>query len=121
MSAPGVVGPGGWPAGVQRVVGDPAEVAGTLRASGWRVGVAAPSRRTSEFYASVADALAWPPWFGGNLDALWDALTDLVEPTALVLADWTVFARARPERWSRILAVLDERAAIAPPFAVLLV
>lgn len=70
--------------------------------------------------ARLAAALSFPDYFGGNLDALWDALTDVEQPTALILTEWTRYARARPERWAAILAVLTERTAGPPAFAVLL-
>ena len=50
--------------------------------------------RTSDFYAELRRGLDLPDWTGANLDALWDVLTDLTEPTALVLA-----AGTPPSRW----------------------
>ena len=47
-------------------------------------------------------------------------LGDLAGPTALVLAGWTAYARARPERWAGLLRVLGERADVGTPFVVLL-
>ena len=41
------------------------------------VHVVGPVRSRSGFYASVASVLALPDWFGHNLDALADCLTDL--------------------------------------------
>ena len=61
-----------------------------------------------------------PDYFGANLDALWDALTDLSRPTAVILDRWTEFARARPARWDSIVAVFAERCERDPPFAVVL-
>jgi RNAse (barnase) inhibitor barstar len=69
----------------------------------------------------LVDALGLPGWFGRNLDALDEALSDLAAPTALVLAAWSTYARARPERWERLLHVLRERAdRDGAPFVVLL-
>ena len=34
-------------------------------------------RTKAEFMTAVADALSFPDWFGNNLDALHDCLTDL--------------------------------------------
>ncbi len=112
--------------GVYRVLGEPATVAARLRSAGWRVGVAATGSGTGvddgvdALYRAIGDALGFPDWFGANLDALWDCLTDLAEPTALVLPAWGRFATARPDRWSRVLAVLRERSEVDPPFSLVL-
>lgn len=91
-----------------------------LAADGWRVAVLPEVARTRDFYAAVRTALELPDWTGANLDALWDVLTDLTEPTALVWRRYATFAVARPGPWQRILAVLEERVGQDPPFAVLL-
>lgn len=106
--------------GVFRVVAAPDEVAAELTGAGWRVSVLPEVTRSRDFYAAVRQALDLPVWTGANLDALWDVLTDLTEPTALVWRRYATFAMARPEPWHRILDVLEERAAQQPPFAVLL-
>jgi RNAse (barnase) inhibitor barstar len=106
--------------GVYRVLGPADAIAPALVDVGWRPVVLAPSASTGEFYDRLASALRLPDWFGRNLDALWDVLTELSAPTALVLTDWTRLPRARPERWSAIMAVLNERTLIAPAFAVVL-
>ena len=36
----------------------------------------------------LANQLHFPEWYGGNLDALYDCLTDLVDDTELVLRNW---------------------------------
>ncbi len=107
-------------AGINRVLGRPSLIAATLTEAGWRTGLIAPTTSVDDFYDEVVAALGWPAYFGHNLDALWDCLTDLDAPTALVLADWTVLARARPAEWAALLEVLDERAALEPPFTVAL-
>jgi RNAse (barnase) inhibitor barstar len=76
--------------------------------------VVPPATTTGEFYRSLAEAMGWPDYFGANLDALWDALTDLSGPTAVILDRWTEFARARPARWNSIVAVFAERCEIDP-------
>jgi RNAse (barnase) inhibitor barstar len=106
--------------GVYRVLGPADSIVRVLEDAGWRPAVLASSGSTSDFYDHLASALRLPDWFGRNLDALWDVLTDLSAPTALVLTDWTRLARARPERWSSILATLTERTLITPAFAVVL-
>lgn len=106
--------------GVYRVLDHPVAIREALEGAGWRTGVVPAVGSTTDFYAAVAKALSWPSYLGRNLDALWDCLTDLEAPTALVLLDWTRFAQARPEHWSAILAVLTERTGQPPAFAVLL-
>ncbi|MFD7654028.1 barstar family protein [Actinosynnema sp. NPDC059797] len=39
--------------------------------------VRAGARTKAEAVAAIADALDFPDWFGHNLDALYDSLTDL--------------------------------------------
>lgn len=116
-------GPGG-PAleqgGVFRVLAPADAVAAALAGDGWRVAVLPELARSRDFYAALRRALDLPDWTGANLDALWDVLTDLTDPTALVWHRYATFATARPEPWRRILDVLEERAALEPPFAVLL-
>ena len=38
-----------------------------------------------DLHREIARCLAFPAWYGGNLDALHDCLTDLSEPSELVL------------------------------------
>ena len=80
-----------------------------------------PATTTGEFYRGLAEAMGWPGYFGANLDALWDGLTDLSRPTAVILERWTVFARARPAALGRRSWPCSPSAAqIDPPFAVVL-
>ena len=106
--------------GVYRVLAPPDRVEAQLVTHGWRVAVLAEVARTRDFYAELRGALDLPDWTGANLDALWDVLTDLTEPTALVWRRYATFAVSRPGPWQRILAVLEERAAQDPPFALVL-
>ncbi len=46
--------------------------------------VAALSRR--EIHEYIAEKMAFPDYYGHNLDALYDCLTDITEPTAVGLA-----------------------------------
>lgn len=105
--------------GVYRLVGVPTVMANGLTEAGWRTVRLGPSADLDAFYREVKDRLGLPDWFGSNLDALWDVLTDLDQPTALVLERWTRLA-TRPDDWSRVLDVLIERTETTPPFAVIL-
>ncbi|HYI53318.1 MAG TPA: barstar family protein [Microlunatus sp.] len=106
--------------GVYRILAPLDAVEAQLAADGWRVTVLNEVERTRDFYAELRRALDLPDWTGANLDALWDVLTDLTEPTAVVWPRHATFAVARPGPWQRILAVLEERAEQDPPFAVVL-
>ena len=119
MSIEGLVD-GSLTAGVYRVLGPPDVIVRGLAEAGWQPIAVAASTSTREFHDHLADALRLPDWFGRNLDALWDVLTDLSGPTALVLTDWTRLPRARPERWTSILGLLTERTRTGPALAVVL-
>lgn len=89
-------------------------------AAGWQVAEIGAFDDLDGFYDRVTDALGLPPYFGRNLDALWDCLTDLVEPTAVIIADWSRFALPEPRDADRLLAVLTDRTVAGSPFAVVL-
>ena len=112
----------GWPrTGVHRVLGAADEVASELAARGWDVAVVVPARTETELWDSLVEALRLPDWFGRNLDAVDEVLTDLVRPTALVLAAWWRTATAQPGRWAGLLEVLGERTTVErPPLLVVL-
>ena len=68
--------------------------------------------RRDEAMERLGRALCLPEWWGRNLDALHDCLTEPGEPTALVLAhraemEGTIFGR-------RLLRVLEDAAAENP-------
>ena len=44
----------------------------------------------SRVHSKLARSLHFPGWYGRNLDALYDCLTDLHEETELILVNWTV-------------------------------
>lgn len=106
--------------GIYRVLDPSEEIVSTLQGSGWRTAVVGPTRSRHAFYAAIAESLGFPAYFGANLDALWDSLSELETPTALILVEWTALARARPDGWRRILEVLSDRTGTDAPFAVVL-
>ena len=78
----------------------------TIRLDGARL------RDREEAMEQLGRALELPEWWGRNLDALHDCLTEPGEPTALVLAhraemEGTIFGR-------RLLRVLEDAAAENP-------
>ena len=100
---------------------DATRTAAALRGRGWDAREVAAARSTPELHAALAAALALPAWYGANLDALWDCLADLDEPTALVLAGWDGFVRREPSGARRFVDLFAERARQDPAFAAVLV
>lgn len=72
------------------------------------------------FLEAVGEALAFPAYYGRNLDALHDCLRDVAVPTVLLWDGWGPLAREEPGAFGAVLSVLRERAAVRPGFAVLL-
>lgn len=54
-----------------------------LRRAGWHVG-AVDLSEPRDAVAAVGEELGFPSYYGKNLDALHDSLTDIVRPTALL-------------------------------------
>jgi RNAse (barnase) inhibitor barstar len=101
---------------------DADEVRRTVEHAGWQFGYVDgwhdQDRRA--VLTAIGRALAFPDYYGRNLDALWDCLTDLAEPTVLLWDGWSTLARADQETFGKVRAILIERAALAPPFTTLL-
>ena len=47
-------------------------------------------RSAEEFHNALAQELDFPDWYGHNLDALYDCLTELPETVHLILNNWNV-------------------------------
>lgn len=60
-------------------------------------------------HESLAAALGFPAYYGHNLDALYDCLTDLPE-TQLVIEDCDQAAAEMPEKWPGFLSVFSDAA-----------
>ena len=58
----------------------------------------------ARLHAALADGLHFPDWYGHNLDALYDCLTDLDEPVHLHLAGW----QQLPEWKAGFASVFDD-------------
>jgi len=52
--------------------------------------------------------------FGVNLDALYDVLRDIEEPTAIAWSGWSELAEADPTAFEGIVEVFDARSQEAP-------
>lgn len=84
----------------------------------------------AEFLVAVGDALAFPDWYGANLDAFADCLNDHPRGSTVLLWDgWATMARAEPRAFADILEIAAERAYLpggdvevggAAPFSLLL-
>lgn len=108
--------------GTYRVAWPADDLVRRLRSAGWHtgtfVGTGAGDRRT--VLRGIGRALGFPSHYGANLDALWDCLTDLTEPTALVWRGWQSFAAEHAGDWAKVRLVLDQRGELQPSFAVIL-
>ena len=60
----------------------------------------------ADLHASLAAALRFPAWYGGNLDALHDLLTDISADTILRLESWADAEAALGGYGSRVEKVL---------------
>lgn len=87
----------------------------------WTVGHLSRVTDRPSVLAGIGQALGFPDFYGQNLDALWDCLTDLTRPTALIWEDWQDFAVYHADDWARVRHVLGDRVTQEPPFAVVLI
>jgi len=112
------------PAGLFRWDGDPGrdlEAEGTE--AGWTVWFLDTGGGSSEedFYGEVRSAWGLPPWFGDNLDALFDALRDAVAgPSALIWDGSGAVGRISESFAVGVMTVLRDAIAEADAFAVIL-
>ncbi|KOU64752.1 hypothetical protein ADK55_07160 [Streptomyces sp. WM4235] len=72
-------------------------------------------RSKAELMRRLGETLRVPEWFGGNWDALADALIDLSWlPAApgrlLAVTSWRGYERARPGDWETLREILEEAA-----------
>ena len=62
----------------------------------------------------LAAGLQFPDWYGGNLDALYDCLTDLTEETSIILLHSQALAETLGTSYGRFCRVLTDAAAENP-------
>lgn len=105
-------------------VGDPAfGLEAEATDSGWVVWLLDTGTVTSvdDFYGEVRAAWGLPPWFGDNLDALFDALRDAVSGPAMLVWDGSgAVERFDPQFAEGVVAVLTDAIAASDRFAVVL-
>lgn len=107
--------------GVYPLTRPPKDLVRRLGTHGWTVGVLDRAGNRKVVLEGIGEALHFPGYYGANLDALWDCLTDLSEPTALVWRGWHEFAVSHADDWARLRHVLGDRVSCEPAFAVVLV
>ena len=81
--------------GVYRVLEPVPVITSALADAGWSTARLPAPETIKELYAGLASALGFPRYFGHNLDALWDCLTDLTGPTALIMEELDAAGRGR--------------------------
>lgn len=59
-----------------------------------------------EFHAALKQALNLPEWYGGNLDAMHDCLTEIGVPTKLILDNFSQLRSALGEFAGKVMFVL---------------
>jgi RNAse (barnase) inhibitor barstar len=99
-----------------------AEVRHAVEHAGWSFAVVDgwTHQDKAALLTAMAATLAFPGWFGHNLDALADCLADVATPTVLLWDGWGPLAREDPATFGSVLEILAERTTTDPAFAVLL-
>ncbi|MCQ2502835.1 MAG: barstar family protein [Saccharofermentans sp.] len=54
-------------------------------------------------YKAISEELSFPEWFGNNLDALYDCLTDLTEDNMIIFVNTSLLEEALGEYGEAIL------------------
>ena len=70
----------------------------------------------NELHARIADTLCFPDWYGHNLDALMDCLTDL-EDTHVTLTGWQEVDFPAEGFWETFRDAEEENPALTVEFA----
>lgn len=62
-----------------------------------------------QFHQQLADRLAFPSWYGANLDALWDMLEGWIELPVTIIYN-SAIPHMEPPEVKTILSLLEEAA-----------
>lgn len=94
---------------------EPAQARALVELAGWRFGrvdsVEHPGK--AGFLRAVGVALGFPAYYGRNLDALADCLSDQSGLTVLVWDGWSELAQVDPATFAVVLEILGEHAWLA--------
>ena len=71
-----------------------------------------------DLHRALAEGLHFPAWYGGNLDALHDCLTDLHEPTELIVLGTSALDELLGRRANAFRRVLNDSAEENPNLTV---
>jgi len=112
------------PTGLFRWVGESArDLESEAVAADWTVWLLDTStvQTVDDFYGEVRAAWGLPPWFGDNLDALFDALRDAVDgPSVLIWDGSRAVERVDAALAAAVVTVLRDTIAESAEFAVIL-
>lgn len=70
------------------------------------------------FHDVISETLGFPEWYGKNLDALYDCLTDISEETELVIKNATYFNYNLGIYAGKLVSVFVEAEAANPNFTL---
>jgi ribonuclease inhibitor len=73
-----------------------------------------------DFHRRLSQALAFPAWYGNNLDALHDCLTDLRQDTTLTVTGLASLEQSLGRDWPPLRRVLLASQAENPHFKLVL-
>lgn len=69
-------------------------------------------RSCGAFHARLKETLSFPAWYGGNLDAMYDCLTDLPHGTKLTVRNFSALEEHLGPRYTaKLRRVLNDAAA----------
>ena len=71
-------------------------------------------------HTALAESLGFPAWYGRNLDALFDLLTESTEPATLTIYDWDTLSSTLGDKAARLRRVLEDAGQDNPALTVLL-
>lgn len=68
----------------------------------------------NSLHLRLREAFAFPAWYGANLDALYDVLTDSPVPVYACLIGWEKLREAKADYFARFVRVLSDVSAELP-------
>ena len=73
----------------------------------------------ADLHRAFSEALDFPPYYGNNLDALRDCLTERTEPVAVIAVNTGLLKEHMGRRWKPFLRLMDDLAREQPPLRFL--